>query len=262
MRFLSWLQRAVVLLVVVAAGCQTDRDGVEVDVAAALRAYRERVDRKPCRAQVDQIIAGLKAEQLNDLGVLYEREGRLEDAAWAYQRAVWQDLRFAQAYVNLGNVLRKQGKREEARLRYRQAMAADPSNFEAVNNFADLCAEEGSHCEEAIALLAPMAEIAGAHRAYGLDTLGWLYHLRGDDVRATALLEAALQEAGAGDFALRATVHEHLATTYVALGRLAEAAQHEAAARLMRPLTCTPGKSEQEIHSPRKGGETLGDEHE
>ena len=198
----SWLWGLV--LVLGAAGCETDQRGVRVDLGALARAYGERLDRAPGREQAERMVGALPAEQLNDLGVLYEREGRLERAAWAYQRAIWRSPRWAPAYVNLGNVLRKQGKPEEARLRYRQAMAVDPESFEAVNNFADLCAEERRDLGEAASLLAPMVEKAGEHRAFGLDTLGWIYHLQGDEARAAEALEAGLREAEEKDAELRA----------------------------------------------------------
>ncbi len=231
----------LVLLVAGACGCETDKEGVQVDLTRAARAYQEAVDRKPGRKEMERIIARLPAEQLNDLGVLYEREGRLDDAVWAYQHAVWRNPRYARAYVNLGNVLREQGKYDQARFRYRQAMAADPRSFEAANNFADLCAAEGTCLEEAIRRLEPLVETAGPYRAYGLDTLGWLYHLQGEDERALELLEAALGEADATDDSLCVTVHQHLAETCRSLGRTAEAEAHEGEAR-RRGSPSNPGQ--------------------
>lgn len=262
MRAISWLVSPVLLLAFSVTGCQTGREGVGLDVSAALRAYRNRLDRRPGRAEVERIVAAMKAERLNDLGVLYEREGRLKDAAWAYEQAIWRDLRFAPAYVNLGNVLRKQGKPAEARFRYRQAMVADPHSFEAVNNFADLCAEERVDLEKAITLLTPMVESAGLHRAYGLDTLGWLYHLRGDERKAAETLEAALREAGAGKASLRVKVHEHLAAVYAELGREGEAAAQEAEARRMKAVMSGPVEPEKKADPAAKGGDWLGDESE
>jgi len=192
------------------AGCQTDRQGVMVNVSALARAYRESVDKRPARQQVDRIIEGLSAPQLTDLGVIYERDGNLDRAAWAYQQAIRRDLRYAPAYLNLGNVLRAQNRTEEALLRYRQALSADPRCFDAGNNFADLCASQGLHIEEAIARLEPLLESAGPHRAYGLDTLGWLYHLRGDDARAIGLLESAVAQSPTGDAELLSTIKAHL----------------------------------------------------
>lgn len=221
---------ALILLSAV-AGCETDRDGVTVDVTSTVQAYQEYVDRQPDRAEVEAMIARMPAEQLNDLGVLYESEGRLEEAEWAYQQAVWRDPRYAQAYVNLGNVLRKQGRPEEAMLRYRQAMAADPGSFAAVNNFADLCAAERTCIEEAIQRLSPMLARAGAQRPYALDTLGWLNCCLGEHEEALELLEAALREAPQDDDLLRASIHSHLAEACDALGRREEARAHETEAR-------------------------------
>ncbi len=216
-----WL--AALPLLLAASGCETKAEGVQVDLTAAARIYREQLDRKPGREEMQRIIARLPADQLNDLGVLYEREGRLDDAVWAYQHAVWRDPRCSRAYVNLGNVLRKQGKLDQARFRYRQAMAADPTSFEAANNFADLCAAERTCIEEAIGRLEPMVEGAGPYRPYGLDTLGWLYHLQGEDERALDILETARGEAGAADPALTETIDTHLTEVRAALGRRADA---------------------------------------
>jgi Tfp pilus assembly protein PilF len=207
------MRRALLLLLLAAllAGCQTDRRGVQVDLGAVARAYKQRLDRQPSREQVERMVASLPAEQLNDMGVLYEREGRLDRAAWAYQQAIWRNPRFALAYVNLGNVLRQQGQTEDALFRYRQAMSADRNNFEAANNFADLCAEKGVHLDEAIGRLRTRLDAAGPHRAYGLDTLGWLYHQTGDEAAAAETLETALREPAAKDPRLRSLIEQHLA---------------------------------------------------
>lgn len=212
-------------------GCDTPRDGVYVNVSALVEAYRARANREPDRAQMEQLVENLPPEQLTDLGVMYEREQRLDRAEWAYQHAIWRDLHYARAYVNLGNVLRQQGKVEEARYRYRQAMTADPNCVEAANNFADLCAADGTSTDEAIAKLEPMVERAGSLRPYTLDTLGWLYHQKGDNERARQLLTTALRETEAKNEALRASVSTHLAEVDKALGGAQEAAGSGAEAR-------------------------------
>lgn len=213
---LGWL---LPLLLSTTCGCQTDKDGVRIDLAAAARLYREQSDRKPGRDEMKQLIARLPADQLSDLGVLYEREGRFDDAVWAYQQAVWRDPKCSRAYVNLGNVLRRQGKPDQARFRYRQAMAADPTSFEAANNFADLCAAEGTCIAEAIDRLEPMLRKESPYRPYGLDTLGWLYHIQGADGRALDLLEAARREAPGADSDLIETIDGHLSEVRSTLGR-------------------------------------------
>lgn len=248
------------MLVLTACGCQTSHEGVKINFSALLRAYRERLDRKPGRAETDRVLASLKPEQLNDLGVIYEREGRLEKAAWAYRQAIHKNLWYATAHVNLGNVLRKQGRTEEALDRYRKAMSVAPHNLEATNNFADLCAQQGVHLEEAIARLSPLVDNGGPHRVYGLDTLGWLYHLSGDDHRAAATLQTALEEADERDHVLGLTLHEHLAAVYRALKQDRKAEQHEADARRLKALIEARELREQEDNSQTKGGELVGED--
>ncbi len=198
-----------------------------VDVSAALRTYREQVDRKPSREQMELLIQKLPAEQLTDLGVMYEREQRLDEAAWAYQRAIWRDPRYVRAYINLGNVLRQQGKSEEAKFRYRQAMAADPGSIEAANNFADLCASDGTCLEEAINRLSPLIEKAGAVRPYALDSLGWLYYQTGNYNQAQQLLYQALEETPSDNRTLCVLVHQHLEAVCRAQNLFQEADEHK-----------------------------------
>jgi len=224
----------LILLAPMLAGCQTDKKGVQVNLTAAVRAYKQSLNRKPSREQVERLVASLSAEQLNDMGVLYEREGRLDKAEWAYQHAVWRNPRFVTGYVNLGNALRKQDRTEEALFRYRQAMSADRANFDAANNFADLCAEKRVYLDEALGRLKPLARNPGPHRAYGLDTLGWLYHLTNDDASAAETLNAALADPGAKDAGLRVTIHGHLARVYEALGRQVEAQSQQAEAERLQ----------------------------
>ena len=231
----------LLLLGILLAGCQTDRKGVRINLTEAVRAYRQGLDRKPDRAQMERLVASLSAEQLNDMGVIYEREGRLDRAEWAYQHSVWRSPRFAVAYVNLGNVLRTQGKTEDALFRYRQAMSADRASFDAANNFADLCAEKRVHLDEALGRLKSAAKNPGPHQAYGLDTLGWLYHLTGDDARAAETLNAALTNSGAKDTGLRLAIHEHLAAVYGAMGKQAAAQAQQEAVETIRKQSGTSG---------------------
>lgn len=233
------LPSLAIVLVLGLAGCQTDRDGVAINLTALRQVLRHRHRIRP--AQIDRLTRALTPPQHNDLGVLYEREGRLDDAIRQYQLAISKDCRFATAYVNLGNVRRKQGQEQEALFRYRQAMAADPNNLAGVNNFADLCADLGQHLDEAIARLSAALEAQAAPNAYGLDTLGRLYCAAGQPERALPVLESALELAGGND-ALAATIHCHLALAYAALGRLPEAAHH---AQHARDLGCTPRQAAQ-----------------
>ena len=234
------LRSLAILALLALAGCrmQTDRRGVALNLTALREAVRHRDEMPP--AQIDWLTQALSPAQHNDLGVLYEREGRLDDAVKQYNVAILKDPRLAKAYVNLGNVRRKQGRRQEALLRYREAIALEPGDFAAVNNFADLCAEMGQDRDEATARLSAALR-AEPSNPYGLDTLGWLYYLEGQPERALPVLESAVGPAQQ-DQALSATVHCHLALVCVALGRKRDAAEH---ARQAKQLGCTPEQAAQ-----------------
>ncbi len=221
------------LSLVLLAGCQTGPQGVQVNFTQLYRAWRERGEAAPSRKNVEALLALMTAAQHNDLGVLYEREGRLTDAQREYSRAIEKDYRFTRAYINLGNLLRKQGDYKQALERYRQALTLEPQSFEAANNFADLCGFLNANLEEAIARLQPCLSAAGDKTAYGLDTLGWLQHLQGADAEAAQTLERARNLAPANEKPLRAAVSQHLAAVYDKLGRAEESA---AAAQEARAL--------------------------
>jgi Flp pilus assembly protein TadD len=88
----------------------------------AQTAYKEGMD-LVVKGQTDAGVESLKrAESLypqflraiNDLGVVYLKQNRLEDAAAAFSRAIKINPRFAYARLNLGITLNRQGKHAEA----------------------------------------------------------------------------------------------------------------------------------------------------
>jgi tetratricopeptide (TPR) repeat protein len=78
----------------------------------------------------------LTAAEHNDLGVAYERSGRIELAAREYRRALKRDRRYTRAIVNLGNVEAAGGRWGSAERRYRSALRLEPDHVDALNNLA------------------------------------------------------------------------------------------------------------------------------
>jgi superkiller protein 3 len=64
----------------------------------------------------------------NNLGLLLQKQGKLEEAAEMYRKAIAIDSNYVYAYNNLGNVLYDQNKLTEAAEMYRKAIAID-SNY-------------------------------------------------------------------------------------------------------------------------------------
>ncbi len=89
----------------------------------------------------------LTASQHNDLGTIYEGQGKLELAEKEYTRAVQKEKGWAVPYFNLGNVRFKQGDLNEAAEHYREAIKRDPQNPDFMNNLAYLLCVQGRYDE-------------------------------------------------------------------------------------------------------------------
>ncbi len=74
-----------------------------------------------------------------NLGLLYERVGRLQEAEQALQQALKRGLPSALAYTQLGVVQRKLGRFKEAEAAYLDALKIDPNYALAYLNLGVLC---------------------------------------------------------------------------------------------------------------------------
>jgi tetratricopeptide (TPR) repeat protein len=150
----------------------------------------------------------LTAREHNDLGVIYEREGKNDLAIREYKRAIAVDGSLVTPLVNLGNVYMKEGEYTEAEKCYKKALDRDPHSIDAANNLASLYLETGKDYKEGLDVL-----LAAAPRnkmpAYALDTLGMLYLGLGETDKAVESLKEACTKA-AGDDALRAGISANL----------------------------------------------------
>ena len=70
-------------------------------------------------------------------------QGKLDEAAAQYQRALALKPSLFQAHNNLGNVLQEQGKLDQAVARYEQAIALKPDLAEAHNNLGNVAEGAG-----------------------------------------------------------------------------------------------------------------------
>jgi protein O-mannosyl-transferase len=79
----------------------------------------------------------------NNLGLLYEKTGRTNDAIAQYRLALEAKPRAADAHTNLGNVLLAAGRRAEAMTHLREAVRLAPDSSEAWNNLGGGLTEAG-----------------------------------------------------------------------------------------------------------------------
>jgi len=151
----------------------------------------------------------LTTEEHNNLGVIYEREGKYDLAIREYKKAASADADLIVPLVNLGNVYQKKGKTGEAEKYYKKALRKDEHNIEAANNLASLYIETGGNYGEALEILRATAEAQNQMPAYALDTLGVLYFKTGSIEKAKeSLLEAC--SSAASDEKLIKEIGSHL----------------------------------------------------
>ena len=89
----------------------------------------------------------LNAHQRNELGFIYESQGKLDLAEKEYRLAVKRDKNWAVPYFNLGNVYFKTGEFQRAKSHYRQALERDPENPDFMNNLAYTLYKQGEYDE-------------------------------------------------------------------------------------------------------------------
>ena len=109
-------------------------------------------------------------ETRNDLGVVLGRLGRRDEAEASYREAIRLRPAFADAHNNLGNLLRNRGRHDEAIACFREALRLRPGYPEAHNNLAIALRAQGKY-DEAIAnyqiALALRPTYAEAHNNLG-----------------------------------------------------------------------------------------------
>ncbi len=93
------------------------------------------------------------AEAHNNVGVLSQMQGKLEEAASAYRAAVALKPAYAEAQFNLGAVLHQKHELDAAEAAYRRAIALDPGIAVAHNNLGTVLKDRGLP-DEALAAFA------------------------------------------------------------------------------------------------------------
>jgi Flp pilus assembly protein TadD len=153
----------------------------------------------------------LTAEERNDLGVFFERAGRLEAATQQYLAATQMHPGNSYFRMNLGNALLKQRRLHEAVATLARAVELDTQNADAMNNLAYTYSEMGNHLDEAAKLCEQASVLRPARRAYYLDTLGGIYLKQGRTKEAVAAFESALAATTDRQGSLRSDLEQRLA---------------------------------------------------
>ena len=129
-----------------------------------------------CLLQVNELDP-LYAEGFNDLGVVFQQTGRLEESVEALKQALVINPNDAAAHNNLGNALNAQKRLDEAVVSFQKAIQIDPNCFDAYNNLGLILHDKGRNQESIASLsraiaLKPNDALAHANLGFVLKALG------------------------------------------------------------------------------------------
>ena len=139
--------------------------------------------------QVYQYNDPLTAEEHNNLGVAYEKEGNLDLALKEYEKSVKKDSNLVTPLVNIGNIYLKKNQLDKAEKYYLRALAMDEYNIGAANNLANVYLKMNDKYSEGIEYLSNAVKKQGQPSVYALDTLSELYIRSGQIAEAKKILE-------------------------------------------------------------------------
>jgi tetratricopeptide (TPR) repeat protein len=150
------------------------------------------------------------------LGNLLSLKGQDDQAISEYQTALKLDPRNAGTYVLMGMAQKKSGHADLAEKAYRQALEIDPNSVVALNNLAWIAMMNPGRVGEAVGYAKKAAE-AAPKMGQVLDTLGWAYHVNGENELASQTLKRGVAAAPEDPRLLY-----HLAVVYGAQGHKQE----------------------------------------
>lgn len=141
------------------------------------------------------------AKAYNALGTLYEKNNLLEQALSFFQAAIRHQPDYDHAYYNLGNTLYKKGLVQEAIQDYQQALKLNPHHSKALNNLGVIYMMEGA-LQEAINAFEETLKLEPENfKAYS--NLGVIYFKQGDWVKARAMFQKVLEIQPGDGFAIQ-----------------------------------------------------------
>ncbi len=192
------------------AAIERDPEDIQAPVLLGV-VYLQQDKQGPAKAIFEDLIA--KHPEIPTgyvaLGKFYLATGDLSNAEKSVRAGLGKYPENATLQLMLGSLLEQKQDFDGAIAVYEQVLASDPGSTVAANNVASLLSEYRSDPKSLERAFEIAARFRTSEVPHFLDTLGWIYHLRGDDPAAISLLKVAsdrLPEIGAVQFHLGMTL--------------------------------------------------------
>jgi tetratricopeptide (TPR) repeat protein len=160
----------------------------------------------------------LSAEEHDNLGRIYEAQGKLDLAEKQYREALAKDRKSATSLLLLGDLSYRTGNYAEAESAYKQAIHLQPGNGDIYNNLCWVYLSQNAGIEKAEDLIKKAMTAVPEHRAYYADTLGTILLRLGRIDESITTLKEAVALLPTDNASYLSEAYEHLAEAYRAAG--------------------------------------------
>ena len=160
----------------------------------------------------------LTAEEHDNLGRIYESQGKFDLALEQYREALRKDKNHLPSLLLLGDVLYRTNDYPGAESAYTKALKLDPKNGDVMNDLAWVYIRTGKNLNKAKEVISRALTLNPAHRPYYLDTLGVVLLKLGNTAEAIRALQEAVDTLPKESADLLAEAEGHLADAYEAAG--------------------------------------------
>jgi len=152
--------------------------------------------KKDSKAAQDRFKKAIEIEPNNPtsyvaLAEIYAREKRFDEAIREYESVIAKNPKYLAGYMAVGTIYDLKGEGEKAETYYRKALEIKKDFGPAANNLAWNLAERGGNIDEALAF-AQIAKEQLPNSSAVMDTLGYIYYLKGSYLNAIAEFQDSL----------------------------------------------------------------------
>lgn len=152
----------------------------------------------------------LTTEEHDNLGRIYESQGKSDLALEQYREALRQDKKHLPSLLLLGDLLYRTNDYVGAEEAYAKALKLDPKNGDILNNMAWVCIKTGKKLDKAKEMVSDAMTVNPSHRPYYLDTLGVVLLKLGNAAGAITALQEAVDTLPKDRQDLLVEAQEHL----------------------------------------------------